>query len=268
MRVAVVSVPFLLVAVLGGVLAVALGGSDHGSSPSSTTMARKTSTSVVSKPFRYGAANCPKADGSSPRTTKFSSAPANCLTKGVSYTATFDTTAGRIVVALEADKTPGAVNNFVFLARWHYYDGTKLFRVAKTIDAIQGGSSSSSGVDPHGVPGYTIPDEGRFTMDAQGSLHGPYHYHPGDLVMARSQQPNSTAAQFFFVAGLKGANLDPVGQNPGGGTYLVVGHVTEGLDLLQRIERTANKPAAAQFPGDNAPNPPVTVERVTISPAR
>lgn len=193
--------------------------------------------------FAYGSEDCPKADGSSPKTLTFNSAPKNCLTKGKSYTATLDTTAGKVVVDLDTTKTPGTANNFVFLSRFHYFDGTDLFRVAQSIDIIQGGSPhTQSNSDPG--PGYTITDEGN-----------TFTYKPGDLVMARTAEPNSAGGQFFFSTGTKTANLDSQG------TYVVFGHVTEGLSILK--EAVAGAKSAPS--GDETPDPKVTVKSVTIT---
>ena len=49
-------------------------------------------------------------------------------------------------------------NNFIFLAGYHYYDGT-VFRTDTSIDIIQGGSPHTQGASDPG-PGYTIKDEG------------------------------------------------------------------------------------------------------------
>lgn len=254
--------------VLGIVLAVMLamavfnrgGDSDETATGTTTTLAGATTTvpgdtgAGQARPFVYGSSKCPAADGSAKQTLTFASAPANCLTKGKKYTATFDTTAGKVVVDLDTTKTPGTANNFVFLSRYHYYDNTELFRVAKSIDIIQGGSPHTQSTSDPG-PGYTITDEGKFTSDpTTGMLTGPYTYKPGDLVMARSSGPDAAGAQFFFATGPNTANLDSQG------TYVVFGHVSEGLDILQRIVATS-----ADKNGEQVPKPKVTVKTVTIA---
>lgn len=163
------------------------------------------------------ATTCPKADGSSPHITTFASAPPSCLDAGKSYSATFVTNQGTVTVALDTTKTPKTVNNFVVLARYHYFDGTAIFRTDTSIDIIQGGSPHTQSASDSG-PGYTIPDEG-----------SGYTYAPGDLVMARTSAPNSAGAQFFFCAGTACSNLNSQG------TYVVFGHTTAGLDVLQKI---------------------------------
>jgi len=165
--------------------------------------------------------------------------PKLCIDPAKSYTATFDTTAGTVKVDLDTVRTPGTTNNFVVLSRSGYYNGTPIFRADKSIDILQGGGKSGS--DPG--PGYTIPDEG-----------GKFTYQPGQLVMARSSGENSGGAQWFFTTGPNASNLDAQG------TYVTFGHVTEGLDILQTMLATASQGGAM----GGSPNPPVTVNSVTI----
>ncbi|MBS1847761.1 MAG: peptidylprolyl isomerase [Actinobacteria bacterium] len=246
------------VAAIAGLIYLGKGSSKDSASASSTTVAMSdtapattVSSKLVDKKFTFGTTPCPPADGSAKRTLTFSAPPKNCLVAGKSYTATFDTSAGKVVVALDTTNTPGTANNFVFLSRYGYYDNTQLFRVNSGIDIIQGGSPhTQSNADPG--PGYTLKDEGKFNADA---TLGGYKYTPGDLVMARSSGPNSAGAQFFFATGEKTSQLDSQG------TYVVFGHVTEGLDVLQHVVSTAKVDSS----GEGAPNPEVTVKSVTIS---
>lgn len=180
--------------------------------------------------FAYGNGPCPAADGSSGRVLDFDEAPRLCIDPARDYTAVFDTSEGEIRFALDTATTPGTVNNFVALARWGYYDGTLLFRIDPSIDIIQGGSPhTNTGSDPG--PGYTIPDEPGFDMDADsGGIVGPYRYQPGQIAMARTAAPNSASAQFFFTTGPATANLDSQG------TYVVFGNTDEaGLETMAAI---------------------------------
>ena len=141
-----------------------------------------------------GATACPEADGSSPRTIDFSSPPPNCIDPAKTYTATFDTTVGTVAVKLDAANTPSTTNNFVVLSRYHYYDNTELFRTAKSIGIIQGGSPHTNSTSDPG-PGYQLPDEGydysTLSQGPGGAVGGPYTYAPGDLVMARVDLPTA-----------------------------------------------------------------------------
>jgi cyclophilin family peptidyl-prolyl cis-trans isomerase len=189
-----------------------------------------------------GPTPCPEPDGSSLRTTEFAEPPPSCIDPTKTYTATFDTSAGPVRVRLDAERMPETTNNFVVLARYHYYDGTAIFRSDPSIDILQGGAPTTNSASDPG-PGYTIEDEG-----------GPFTYEPGQLVMARTAQPNSSGAQFFLTTGPNVSALDAQG------TYLLFGEVLEGLDVLQAI-------MATHQPGGElggSPDPPVIVASVTI----
>jgi len=213
-------------------------------------------TTVPPPPFQYGTGPCPNADGTSDRTLTFTAAPQQCINPGKTYTAEFNTTAGKIVVKLDSTTTPGTVNNFVVLSRYHFYDNTDFFRTASSIGIIQGGSPNTQSTSDPG-PGYALQDEGfdyaSLPKDAAGNTSGgPYRYLPGDLVMARTSSPNGAGAQFFFAVNENTAALDSQG------VYVKFGSVTEGLDVL-----TA---ALASAPADEQPpNPKVTVVSVSIT---
>ena len=208
-----------------------------------------------------GATPCPTA--TSPRVSHFAQAPPMCIDPSKTYTATFNTTEGNIVVALDTKTTPQTANNFVVLSEYHYYDGSSFDRIDQSIDIIQGGSPNTQDITDPG-PGYTIKDEpaSQFKTDASGNLTGPYHnYAAGDLVMARSSGPNSAAAQYFFVTGSKASALDSQG------TYVVFGHVTSGLPILQNIEQNlyAPCPSTDQACLGGGPSKLVLIKSLTIT---
>src|ERR671916_532971 len=82
-------------------------------------------------------------------------APEMALDPKKDYFATFHTARGPIRVKLYAQEAPITVNNFVFLAREGFYDGTTFHRVIKGFMA-QGGDPTGTGT---GGPGYKIRDE-------------------------------------------------------------------------------------------------------------
>ena len=77
------------------------------------------------------AIECPAADGSSPRQTQFPEPPPMCIDPAKRYTAEMVTSLGTLIIALDAAGAPKTVNNFVFLARYHYYDGIIFHRIIK-----------------------------------------------------------------------------------------------------------------------------------------
>ena len=238
----------LALAVIVGVILANRGG-DEGVDTAGTTTTTTTVASLVPPPPGPGATisgptPCPPTDGTAERTTEFEQAPPMCIDPAKSYTARFLTSVGPIDVALDTTRTPETTNNFVVLARYGYYDGSAVFRADDSIDILQGGAPiTNSNSDPG--PGYTIPDEG-----------GKFTYVPGQLVMARTAQPNSAGAQFFFTTGPDSANLDT------SGTYVVFGTTDEtGVSLLQQVLASAVPEPSASY---HTPQPPMVVQRVEI----
>src|SRR5262249_58799271 len=94
-----------------------------------------------------------------------STRPAQPPNPDTPYTATIDTSEGKMVVALDAATAPKSVNNFVFLARKHFYDGLTFHRVAKDF-VIQGGDPKGDG---SGGPGYKVQAATPPSRDPGGS---------------------------------------------------------------------------------------------------
>lgn len=128
------------------------------------------------------------------------------------YTATLSTDKGDMVLELFADKTPVTVNNFVFLAREGFYDGTIFHRVIADFMA-QGGDPTGSG---RGGPGYRFQDE------FHPSLR---HSKPGILSMANAG-PGTNGSQ-FFITHVPTPWLD--------NKHSVFGQVTSGMEVLMSI---------------------------------
>jgi peptidyl-prolyl cis-trans isomerase B (cyclophilin B) len=174
-------------------------------------------------------------------------APADVLEEGTTYTATFETSCGDIVVRLLPDRAPETVNSFVFLAEQGYFDGTRIHRIDQSIDVLQGGDPVGTGT---GGPGYTIPDE----------LTGNETYPPGTLAMANSG-PDTGGSQFFLIAGEEGHGLD---LNP---NYTIFGRVVEGLTVAREILGLPIKDPDAGIEGQQ-PAQAVYIEKATISTKR
>ena len=86
----------------------------------------------------------PALDGSALKQQKFSQAPEMGIDLSKRYTATMETTLGTIVIALNPIAAPKTVNNFVYLAAQHFYDGVIFHRIIKTF-MCQGGDPDGSG---------------------------------------------------------------------------------------------------------------------------
>src|ERR1019366_2623417 len=98
---------------------------------------------------------CPPADGSAPKTQRFDGPPPMCIDLSKRYTAEMVTSKGTMVFALDAVSAPRTVNNFVFLARYHYFDGIAFHRIIPGF-VLQGGDPEGTGA---GGPGYRFEDE-------------------------------------------------------------------------------------------------------------
>ncbi|HUJ48991.1 MAG TPA: peptidylprolyl isomerase [Bryobacteraceae bacterium] len=130
------------------------------------------------------------------------------------YSATLDTSKGKIVCELFAKDAPKTVNNFVFLAREGFYDGTVFHRVIANF-MIQGGDPTATGT---GGPGYRFEDETR---------GNPNKHKVGTLSMANAG-PNTNGSQ-FFITHVVTDWLD--------GKHTVFGQVTEGQDVVNKIKQ-------------------------------
>jgi cyclophilin family peptidyl-prolyl cis-trans isomerase len=155
----------------------------------------------------------PKLNGSSPRYTKFASAPPFCIDTSKTYTATLVTDIGPVTIKLLPKDAPVTVNNFIFLAGYHFYDGTVFHRVIPSF-VVQGGDPTGTGT---GGPGYTFKDE----LPSSNAAYGT-----GSLAMANSG-PNTNGSQFFLVVPGGGSGLQPL--------YSAFGQVTSGLSVVQKI---------------------------------
>jgi len=128
------------------------------------------------------------------------------------YKATIKTDKGEMVFKLHADKAPKTANNFVFLARQGYYDGTTFHRVINDFMA-QGGDPTGTGT---GGPGYKFEDE--FDPELR-------HDKRGVLSMANAG-PGTNGSQ-FFITHRPTPHLD--------NKHSVFGHLVEGEDVLMAI---------------------------------
>jgi cyclophilin family peptidyl-prolyl cis-trans isomerase len=178
------------------------------------------------------------SSSSSSTSRTFKSAPPLTINPAHTYTATIATTKGTIVVALDAAGAPKSVNNFVFLARKHFYDGLLFTRAVKTF-VIQTGSPNNTQA---GGPGYTVA--GELPKAA---------YQVGSVAWAKTgADPNGTAGSQFFIGTGPQITTLPL-------QYGIIGTVTQGLAVAQQIETLA--PAS----GDGALTSPVHMTKVTIT---
>ena len=192
--------------------------------PSPTAQASATPTPAPSPtpaPATIPYADCSKATFGPPLAPlnppadphKYTAPPPVSIDATKLYEATISAARGKIVLCLQPQLAPNTVNNFVVLARNHFYDGLKFHRVVADF-VIQGGDPTGTG---NGGPGYKFDDE-------------PVHnvYVDGAVAMAISG-PNTNGSQFFICIGSQCQPLQP--------QYNLFGKVESGLDVAQKIQQ-------------------------------
>ena len=171
-----------------------------------------------------------------PQTVKAPVPPEMQIDVNKTYTATFETSEGQIVVELNAKQTPKTVNNFVSLARQKFYDNTIFHRIIKGF-MIQGGDPKGNGT---GGPGYQFDDE-PFTGE----------YVRGTIAMANAG-PDTNGSQFFIM------HADyALPKN-----YVIFGKVTKGIDVVDNI---ASAKTIADGRENSTPETPVTIKTIMIT---
>lgn len=155
---------------------------------------------------------------------QWSSPPKMTIDTSKKYTAILETEKGNLVIELFARDVPRTVNNFVFLVRQGFYDGTTFHRVIPDFMA-QGGDPTGTG---SGGPGYRFDDE--FTS----------HTHVAGAVSMANAGANTNGSQFFIT-------YEPTPWLDG--HHTVFGQLVEGMDVLKKL--TPRDPSQnPQFEGD------------------
>jgi cyclophilin family peptidyl-prolyl cis-trans isomerase len=157
-----------------------------------------------------------------------------CIDVARRYSAEMVTSKGTMTIALDPVAAPKTVNNFVFLARYHYFDGIFFHRVIPGF-VLQGGDPKGTGT---GGPGYDFEDE----------LPRPGRYELGSLAMANAG-PNTNGSQFFVISGPIGVRLPP--------QYSLFGKVVSGLDVVATIDALGTS--------SGKPKERVTIASMTIT---
>jgi cyclophilin family peptidyl-prolyl cis-trans isomerase len=225
-------------AVVLAVLSAALfGGKDDKKTTAasdSTTTSGPTTTTV--NPAVLAAVQCNDTKPpENPNRPTFKEPPPMTIDQAKGYTATIDTSCGKITVDLDPKAAPKTVNSFVFLANKKYFDGLTFHRVLKDF-VIQGGDPQGTG---QGGPGYEFEDE----LPQDG-------YKIGSLAMANSG-PNTNGSQFFIVTGNEGAQLPS--------KYSRFGMVTGGIEVAQKLETFAQ-----EADPNGKPSRPLYIFSITI----
>ena len=183
----------------------------------------------------------------------------------------FDTTIGRIVVELDAQRAPVTTENFLKYTRDGHYDGTIFHRVVQDFVVQGGGHLPSMAEKPTRAP---------IVNEARNGLSNV----KGTIAMAREAAVDSATAQFFINV-VDNLRLDHVDVPPEGKTvmgrtgprfvakadetsvfgYAVFGRVVEGMEV---VERMRNVPVHTVGEYENVPVTPIVITKAAILPRR
>jgi peptidyl-prolyl cis-trans isomerase B (cyclophilin B) len=181
-----------------------------------------------------------------PNGKQFPAPPALTIDTSKLYVATFQTTCGTVKMRMDPKASPRTVNNFVFLARQGYYDGTFFHRVQNIPSdyaIVQGGDQKGDGT---GSPGYSYTGE----TPPPGTK-----YLRGFVAMANSGSLASSGSQFFFVVH-SWASLPA--------SYAILGKVDDATSFAT-LERMVTAIGSDLGNGLGiAPNPHIYILKVTI----
>jgi peptidyl-prolyl cis-trans isomerase A (cyclophilin A) len=154
----------------------------------------------------------------------------------------FATSAGDIVVELDAAKAPKTVANFLQYVKAGHYNGTIFHRVIDNF-MIQGGGMTADMKEKETRPPIALESRTGLT------------HQRGTIAMARTSDPNSATAQFFI--NVKDNDRLNQAQASDGNGYAVFGKVIEGMDVVDKIKVTPTGP------GD-VPLQPIVIKRATV----
>ena len=150
-------------------------------------------------------------------------------------TATVETSCGSFTIALDVAQAPKTTSSFAYLARQGVYDDTIFHRIVPGF-VIQGGDPTQTG---SGGPGYFVDEAPPRNLS----------YTQATVAMAKtSAEPAGRSGSQFFVVTVPDAGLTP--------DYALVGKVTSGFDVVQRIEELGTP--------SGVPKASVVIRRVTV----
>jgi len=209
-------------AVIAGVVVagIAINRANNSNLPANSSPAASPAASA-SGPANVSFADCTtvqfgpplEPSGAPADVHKYTAPPPKQIDEKKLYQATITTDKGVIVMCLQPNLAPNTVNNFVTLARNHFYDGLIFHRVEPSF-VVQGGDPQGAGT---GGPGYQFGDE---PVRQQ--------YVDGAVAMANSG-PNTNGSQFFVDIADNTLKLQPL--------YNLFGKVESGLDVAHKIAK-------------------------------
>jgi cyclophilin family peptidyl-prolyl cis-trans isomerase len=159
------------------------------------------------------------------------------------------TTQGDIVIALDEEKAPLTVANFLAYVKDGFYNGTIFHRVIPGFMIQGGGMTADMEQKANGEPIKNEADNGLKNLR-------------GTLAMARTQVVDSATSQFFINL-VDNPYLDHQDPSPQGYGYAVFGKVTEGMETVDAIAGVATGNSGMH---QNVPVEPVIIEQASVLP--
>ncbi len=157
------------------------------------------------------------------------------------------TNLGVIEIALNGDRAPVTVNNFIAYVKAGHYNGLIFHRVAKGFMIQGGGFEPGMRQRPAGAPIRNEADNGLRNLT-------------GTIAMARTADPHSATAQFFINTN-DNRPLDHRGKTNNGWGYTVFGKVTKGMAVVRKIE---NQKTTRVGPYDDVPVKAVIIKKIEL----
>jgi len=233
-----------LLVIVGAVwLVTSLGGGEEteqpGAQPSGSAGAGNCVYAPVTQPT--------PSPGATPDTSRkdVGTPPANEPRSG-KQTMTINFGQGPVTAEIDVSKVPCTAASFTHLASQKFFDNTKCHRLTtEGLKVLQCGDPTGTG---SGGPAYTMAEE-NLPVGQRPT------YPRGSIAMAKSQAPGSTSSQFFIVYG--DSELSP--------DYTLLGHITSGLDVIEKIGAVGHDGAFDPDPGGGHPKQDVIIKSLTMS---
>ena len=156
------------------------------------------------------------------------------------------TSAGDIVIELDAAKAPKSVDNFLQYVNAGHYNGTVFHRVIPSFMIQGGGMTADMKEKTTRAP---IP------LESKNGLSNAR----GTVAMARTNDPNSATSQFFI--NVKDNERLNAANAPDGNGYAVFGKVVSGMDVVDKIR---DVPTGSKGPYGDVPTTPITINKATV----
>lgn len=218
---------------------VACGDDDDGGGSASTgaETAAKTEPTEETAPEEAAAGGCEEVEAPAAREDGDLKKPTEKLDASKTYTAVIETNCGTIEFKLDVKRAPKTAASFAYLAEEKFFDGLGFHRIVPGF-VVQGGDPLGSGTGGSGYKVVEAPPE-------------DLRYERGIVAMAKAgDEESGTSGSQFFIVTADDAGLPP--------DYALVGKVTKGDDVLEKIATVETDPSTEQ------PTAPVVMEKVTV----